>query len=97
MICEKCTERDKRSKVYPHTLNRYEHPRTLVFYDENGVFHDHHPTRSYTCSQGHSWIEEIGDKCWCQTFDPAAKEAVEITDAQLNAVIAHTEVGSDHD
>ena len=53
------------------------------FYDEDGRKHHHDRnvrTRSFRCSQGHSWVSNLPHTCWCgwtqtSTFPPEAPTA----------------------
>ena len=67
MICPECKKQGLKSKVYVGVSSQ-----TLVyckpFYDENGNYHNHDgniTTTYYDCSNGHKWIHEETDSCWC--------------------------------
>ena len=68
MICPECIKAGLKSMVYvggsSSTLMMYDH-----YFDEDGKEHFHNPnttTTSYSCSQGHKWVEGTLSKCWCQ-------------------------------
>jgi len=65
MKCSECEESNQVSKVYMQggstTLMAY-----TTYWDEEGIYHDHDPnthTRSYTCSNGHSWTIKRINPC----------------------------------
>lgn len=67
MICEECKKEGKKSQV-----NEGPSMTTCMgfspYYDEDGKHHSHDPntsTVSFSCSNGHSWVERIGGSCWC--------------------------------
>lgn len=67
MICPKCKEEGKKSKVYSGggrvTLMG---SSGMCFWDENGVQHSHDPntfTRNYRCSRGHEWTTKSKAPC----------------------------------
>ena len=65
MKCPQCVKEGKRSKVYPHggsVTAMYCPP----FYDEDGKYHNHDSntrTQSFSCSEGHRWIERGQGSC----------------------------------
>lgn len=67
MICPRCKKEGKKSKVFVgvgSSTSLFYQP----FYDEDGELHYHDSnktTTSYSCSNGHSWTEQIGNSCWC--------------------------------
>ena len=67
MICPECKRQGLKSRVYVGTSSvtlMYSAP----FYDEEGKYHDHDPntrTTSYSCSNGHKWVESSCGSCWC--------------------------------
>jgi hypothetical protein len=65
MKCKQCQEANLRSKVYiggqTTTCIGFSY-----YYDEDGKLHDHDPntiTTSYSCSNGHNWVEETKSEC----------------------------------
>lgn len=67
MICPQCKDEGKKSQVYPgmSTITAmYFQP----FYDEDGKYHNHDGntiTTSYSCSNGHRWVDSGHKECWC--------------------------------
>lgn len=68
MICPECEKLGLKSMVFVGsstiTCLMYQH-----FYDEEGREHFHDPnmtTTHYSCSNGHSWIDQSRNKCWCE-------------------------------
>jgi hypothetical protein len=66
-LCPECKHQRLKSLVFPK-----KRPRTSdscqPFYDEIGNYHDHDiniTTTEYECSNGHKWIEESTNRCWC--------------------------------
>lgn len=67
MKCPECKKAKLKSRVYPGIGSA-----TLMycrpFYDEDGKYHFHDlntTTTSYSCSQGHDWVETTKGSCWC--------------------------------
>ena len=65
MICPECQAQGKKSCVFigTATITMVSHQ---PFYDEAGEFHNHDPNlhrTSYSCSNGHSWVESRQSKC----------------------------------
>ncbi len=65
MICQKCKEEGKESRVQSSGAMS-----TLLasfpYYDEQGRYHSHNPNRvsnSYSCSNGHKFTITGRDKC----------------------------------
>ena len=68
MKCKECVANGQKSKVYPG-YSTTTCAGVQTFYDEDGKFHIHDPnvtTTTYTCSNGHEWVEDKRSKCFCQ-------------------------------
>ena len=65
MICPECKKEGKKSQVYPGMSTvtaMYFQP----YYDEEGRYHHHdgnHQSTSYSCSNGHDWMEDAPNSC----------------------------------
>jgi len=67
MICPKCKEDGLESFVFEGS-STIALMGCFVYYDKEGNRHIHDPniiTTHYTCSNGHSWVEQTKNKCWC--------------------------------
>lgn len=67
MICQRCKDEGKKSKVYSLGVSR-----TLMsfspYWDENDVFHSHDPNsvrEGFKCSNGHVLDRRIRNTCQC--------------------------------
>jgi len=77
-VCPECQREPIKSRVYPD----YAYPRPGIicdgeFRDERGQWHGHGGRlKRICCPQGHSWMVEVLDRCWCGWPDsgPYAKE-----------------------
>lgn len=81
MICTKCRDEGKTSKVYSEGGTS-----TLLggggpYWDEEGVYHNHDPntrTIGFHCSNGHTWVTK--SKPSCPAGDYGGEKEVEYYD-----------------
>jgi hypothetical protein len=67
MICSQCKAQLLKSTIH-EGAGMSTAANVQRFYDEAGVHHVHDPnahSTSYMCSQGHSWVEKVYNKCAC--------------------------------
>jgi hypothetical protein len=67
MKCPECEKLGFKSCVYPNGCS-VTAMCSNNYYDENGKYHVHNMntrTTHYTCSNGHSWVEDTTGSCWC--------------------------------
>lgn len=67
LVCPECQKKGLKSSAVPGECFR-----TLMwcppFYDEDGRLHNHDIntyTQDYSCSNGHSWRQNLNQNCWC--------------------------------
>ena len=75
MKCPECVQNNQKSRVKVGystcTLLKF-----TSFYDEDGNYHNHDPnttTTHYSCSNGHTWVGRVQNKCWCQQEETNAE------------------------
>lgn len=83
MLCIVCQKNNQKSKLYPLTKNNTQDSdnNLLVFYDEQGNFHDHTAINSlvkqyYKCSNGHNFYTCLKPRYDCCTSNNDTLETI---------------------